>query len=135
MSNAEKKEIAVSAKKEIQPANGEPLAQGVLFVPEVDISESQEGVTLMADLPGVRKEDLDIDYREGVLTLTARVEAPPSHHRPVYQEYEVGGFQRRFTVGERIDMNKVQANLKDGVLTLFLPRADEHKPRKIEIKS
>jgi len=135
MSNAEKKEIAVSGKKEIEKQIGEPLSQGVLFVPEVDISESQDGVTVIADLPGARKESLDIDYREGVLTLTARVENPPDHHRLVYQEYEVGGFQRRFTVGERIDMNKVQANLKEGVLTLFLPRAAEHKPRKIEIKS
>jgi HSP20 family protein len=135
MSKPESKEIAVSGKKEIEKQTGEPLAQGVLFVPEVDISESQDGVTLLADVPGVRREGLDIDYREGVLTLTAKVEPLPTHHRPVYQEYEVGGFQRRFTVGERIDMNKVQASLKDGVLTLFLPRAEEHKPRKIEIKS
>jgi len=135
MSQSDKKEIAVSGKKEIEKQGGEPMTQGVLFVPEVDIAESQDGVTLMADMPGVRKENLDIDYREGVLTLTAKVEGPPSHHRMVYQEYEVGGFQRRFTVGERIDMNKVQANLKDGVLNLFLPRAEEHKPRKIEIKS
>jgi HSP20 family protein len=132
---SDKKEIAVSAKKEIEKQSGEPLAQGVLFVPEVDIAENQEGVTLMADLPGVRKESLDVDYREGVLTLTGRVDSPPNNHRLVYQEYEVGGFQRRFTVGERIDMNKVQASLKDGVLTLFLPRAEEHKPRKIEIKT
>jgi len=70
-----------------------------------------------------------------VLTLTAKVEAPPSHHRAVYQEYEVGGFQRRFTVGERVDVSKIEANLKHGVLSLFLPRAEEHKPRKIEIKA
>ena len=95
----------------------------------------QDGVTLTADLPGVRKEDLDIDYREGVLTLTAKVEPPPTHHRLTYQEYEVGGFQRRFTVGERVDIAKIEANLKHGVLSLFLPRAEEHKPRKIEIKA
>jgi HSP20 family protein len=135
MSHEEKKEIAVSAKKEIQPGSGEPITQGVLFVPEVDITENQDGVTLTADLPGVRKEDLDVDYREGVLTLTARVEGVPSHHRLTYQEYEVGGFQRRFTVGERVDVGKIEANLKHGVLTLFLPRAEEHKPRKIEIKA
>jgi len=135
MSAEVKKEITVNAKKEIQPGSGEPITQGVLFVPEVDITENQDGVTLTADLPGVRKEDLDIDYREGVLTLTARVEPPPSHHRLTYQEYEVGGFQRRFTVGERVDIAKIEANLKHGVLSLFLPRAEEHKPRKIEIKA
>ena len=135
MTNKEKKELEVNRKKEIDASQAEPTHEGVSFVPEVDINENDDGITLLADLPGVRKEDLEIDVREGVLTLTATVEPSSQNRNLIYQEYEIGGFQRRFNLGKGIDVENIGAAFDNGVLNLFLPKAAEHKPRKIEIKT
>ncbi|MBW2702526.1 MAG: Hsp20/alpha crystallin family protein [Deltaproteobacteria bacterium] len=133
MTDKEKKDLEVSKKQEIEKASGEPTREGVVFVPEVDISESEEGLVLYADMPGVTKENLDIDIREGVLTVTGTVEPERDNLRLVHGEYEIGGFQRRFTMGEKIDQEKIEAKLENGVLQLTLPKAEAHKPRKITI--
>lgn len=135
MTDKEKRELEVSQKKEISPEAGEPTRQGVTFVPDVDITESDEAIVLYADLPGVRKEDLDIDVREGVLTLTATVESLPKARNLLYHEYDIDGFQRRFTLGNRIDQERITANMNNGVLTLFLPKMEQHQARKIEVHS
>jgi len=135
MTDKEKKELEVSRKKEITKDAGEPTREGVTFVPEVDILESEEGITLHADLPGAKMEDVDIDIREGVLTLTATVEPVGENRSLLFHEYDIGGFQRRFNLGEKIDQEKIAASMSSGVLTLFLPKTAEHKPRKIEISS
>jgi len=135
MTDKEKKELQASGKKEIERGAGEPTREGVTFVPEVDILEEKEAIVLHADLPGVKQEAVSVDIHDGVLTLTATVEPAPGNHRLLYHEYDVGGFSRRFTLGEKIAQDKISANLKDGVLTLVLPKAEEAKPRKIEIHS
>jgi HSP20 family protein len=135
MNHSEKKELQVTEKKEIERGSGEPTRQGVTFVPDVDILENQEAITLRADLPGVKKENVNINIQEGILTLTATVEPLEKNHQLLYREYDVGGYSRRFTLGERIDQSKITANLENGVLTLHLPKAEEEKPRKIEISS
>jgi HSP20 family protein len=134
MTEKEKKELEVSKKKEIEKSGGELTREGVWFVPSVDIIESPDAITLYADLPGTRKEDVDIDVREGVLTLTAAVDPAEKNHDSVYREYEIGGYNRSFTLGERIDPDKINAKMQDGVLTLVLPKSEAHKPRKVEIK-
>jgi len=134
MTDKENKELEVQSKKTLEKSEGEPTREGVMYVPYVNIIEDNESITLKADVPGATKDGIDIDVREGVLTLTATVEPPPQRLRPVYREYEVGGFTRRFTLGERIDQSRINASLDDGVLTLVLPKAEEAKPRKIEIK-
>ena len=133
MTDKEKKDLEVSKKQEIEKSSGEPTREGVAFVPEVDISESEEGLVLYADMPGVTKDNLDIDIREGVLTVTGTVEPERDNLRLVHGEYEIGGFQRRFTLGEKIDQEKIEAKLENGVLQLTLPKAEAHKPRKITI--
>jgi HSP20 family molecular chaperone IbpA len=133
MTELEKKELEVSKKKTIEKSEGEPTREGISYVPDVDIIEDADAITLRADLPGVKRENLDIDIREGTLTLTGTVDAPQTHHNLVYREYELGGFSRRFTLGERIDQEKISAKLDNGVLTLVLPKAAASKPRKIEI--
>ncbi len=135
MTEKEKKELEVSKKKEIELSVGEPTRDDVMYVPDVDIVENDEGIVLYADLPGVKPEGLDVDVREGVLKLTAKVDPVVEKHRLVYGEYGIGGYQRSFTLGERIDVEKINAKMNNGVLTLTLPKVEMHKPRKINIQS
>ena len=129
----EKKELEVSEKKAIEKSDGEPTREGIMYQPHVDIIEDQEAITLFADLPGVNKDAVDIDVREGVLTLTAAVSPPPGNWQPVVKEYQMGGFTRRFSLSEKIDTDKINAKLEHGVLVLKLTKMEEHKPRKIVV--
>ena len=129
----EKKEIEVRDKEQIAPAEGEPTREGTYFTPSVDIWADAEAITVTADLPGVKKDDLEVDLREGVLTVTGHVGSLESRLRPVYREYGIGGYTRRFTVGDKIDQAGISAKLEHGVLELRLPKAERHKPRKIEV--
>ena len=131
--NKEKKEIALREKEEINKHEGEPTRTGVSYLPLVDIYETDEAITLLSDLPGVKIEDLDVDVRDRQLTITAPVGKPDERFRPVYSEYGIGGYTRSFALGDAIDQTKISANLSDGVLTLVLPKADRLKPRKIDI--
>lgn len=134
MSSKDTKELQLADKQEVEARNGEPTREGPVFVPEVDIIEEHDQITLRADLPGVKRENVEIDVREGVLSLTATQAPVPEGWQRLHSEYEVGGYTRRFTLGERIDQAKIKAEMKDGVLTLVLPKAEEHKPRKIAIR-
>jgi len=135
MSTQEKKQIELQDKKEITQDHGEPTRTGIQYMPLVDIYETEEAMTVVADLPGVRKEDLDVDIREGVLTLTGLVSVPESRLEPVYTEYGIGGYTRKFSLGDSIDQSKIEAVLQDGVLTLTLPKSDRLRPRKIAISA
>lgn len=131
----ENKEISVRDKEQLSQSEGEPTRAGTYFQPAVDIFESKEAFVVYADLPGVKQEDMDIDIRDGVLSLTAAVEEPAPNLRPLYREYGVGGYMRRFTLGNKIDTARIEAALKDGVLTLTLPKADAARARKIEVRA
>ena len=131
--NNDKKEISVREKEEIKKEEGEPTRSGVFYSPAVDIYENSEAITMLADIPGVEKSDLDIDIENKKLTLTGLVRNENKNPDPVYTEYGIGGYSRTFKLGDTIDQSKISASLKDGVLTLVLPKADSLKPRKIEI--
>lgn len=133
MTDKEKKELQVADKQAIEVREGEPTREGLMWVPQVDILEGKDAIMLRADLPGVRKENVDIDVREGVLSLVAKADAVPTNWRPVYGEYEVGGYTRRFALGEQVDQSKIEASMENGVLTLTLPKAEAHRPRKVKI--
>lgn len=133
MSDNEKKQIELQDKKEITQDHGEPTRPGIQYLPLVDIYETEQAMTVVADLPGVSKEDLDVDLREGVLTLTGLVNAPESRLDSVYTEYGIGGYTRKFALGDSIDQSKIEAVLQDGVLTLTLPKSDRLRPRKISL--
>jgi len=133
MTSKECKELEAVGKKPIEPSQGESTHENVIFVPAVDIIENSEAITLYADLPGVDKENLSIDVRDGVLYLEAKVKETDPKLRPIYREYDEGGYSRKFTLGERIATDKIAAKLSNGVLTLVLPKAEAHKPRKIQI--
>jgi len=126
-------EIAVHEKKALEKSGHEQTRPNVTYSPAVDIFETEDALTLLADLPGVTKESLDIDLDDRRLTITGLVQQAESRFRPIYTEYGVGGFSRSFELGDTIDRKGISASLKDGVLTLVLPKADRLKPRKIEV--
>ena len=127
-------EIEVAEKQEVEETSGEPTWAGTFFSPQVDILSSDTGITLVADLPGVTREGLDIDLREGVLTLVGKVEELSPEHRILQQEYRLGGYLRRFNISDDVDRDGIHAALKDGVLTLQLPKVKSAQPRKIEVQ-
>jgi HSP20 family molecular chaperone IbpA len=103
------------------------------MAPPVDIYETLDGLVVMADLPGVTQEDLDVRVENNILTIRGRSRhIAPSD--PIYREHELINFFRQFELGEKIDQSKISAELKYGVLTLTLPKAEEAKPRKIAVK-
>jgi len=134
MANAESKEIQVKPKQEVTtPA--EQTRPGLVFTPNVDIFETDSEITLLADLPGVTTEKLNIDLRENILTLIGEVEAVDSTgEEKILVEYETGKYYRQFTLSSVIDQSKIDAQLKDGVLTLQLPKIEKATPRKIEVR-
>jgi HSP20 family molecular chaperone IbpA len=135
---AESKEIQVKEKQELAvPA--ELTKPGPVFTPAVDIFETEKEITLLADLPGVQPNDLNIDLRENVLTLTGDV-APweGAEEEDLLIEYDIGRYFRKFTLSEVIDQEKqekIDAQLNDGVLRLTLPKVEKAAPRKISIKA
>lgn len=106
------------------------------LVPPVDIVEDGEGITLRADLPGVDRENLSIGIDGETLTLEANVNlGEAAGIQPIYSEIRVGQFRRSFVLGRDLDANRIEASIKDGVLTLRIPKAEQAKPRRIEVKA
>jgi HSP20 family protein len=127
---------------ELQPKEKQVLTretagthQGRYFEPPVDIYETADALTLVADVPGVHADDIETDLKDSLLTITARVRSHDEKWKPLYEEYGVGHYMRHFRLGQQIDQAKISAELKDGVLTLTLPKADGAKPRKIKIQT
>ncbi len=116
------------------PAAPEQTRPGAVYSPPVDIFENDNSITVLADMPGVKAQDLKIDLRESVLTLTGRVTAPDSaKESDVLREYQTGTFYRQFTLSDTIDQAKIDAKLTDGVLRLDLPKVEKARPRQITI--
>ena len=134
MTKSDAKEIQVKPKQEVaSPA--EQTKPGVVFTPSVDIFETDRELTLLADLPGVTAENLNIDLRENTLSITGDVEPfEMAGEEDILVEYEIGKYHRQFSLSSVIDQSKIDAKLTDGVLRLTLPKVEEAKPRKIEVR-
>ncbi len=113
----------------------EQTRPGPVFVPAVDIFEEDGNITVLADMPGVKPDNLTIDLHENVLTMTGDAEdTEGEEEEELIREYHVGRYYRQFTVSDNIDQDKIEANLTDGVLRLVLPKAEASKPKQIKIK-
>jgi len=135
MTDSQAKEIQVTPKHEVM-SPAEQTTPGLVFTPSVDIFENERELTLLADLPGVTPENLTIDLRENTLTLTGEVEPfEKANEEDVLIEYEIGKYYRQFSLSNVIDQSKIDAKLTDGVLRLSLPKVEEAKPRKIEVRT
>lgn len=110
--------------------------QHFLFTPPIDIYETDEGLVLCADLPGVTTETLDLQVQDNKLTLFGRVKPPADEEAtPVHQEYEVGDFLRSFILSDDVDHERIRASLNNGVLRIVLPKTPQSPPRRIEVSS
>ena len=117
-------------------ATAEGTRPGVLLTPPVDIFEDADAITVLADMPGVDSGHLNIDLRDGLLTITGHAPAREgSGEVPVLHEYPAGTFQRTFGLSEAIDQEQIRATLKNGVLRLRLPKVDRAKPRQIKVQT
>jgi len=106
------------------------------LLPLVDIFEDEEGILLVADLPGVSSSDLDIQVNDNVLSLEGEIKVDvPSGTEASFAEIRGTRYERRFTLSRELDTGKIDADLKNGVLRLRVPKRAEHRPRRIEIKS
>jgi HSP20 family molecular chaperone IbpA len=122
-------------EKSSAPAIPEQTRPGPVYTPAADIFENGGSITVLADMPGVKAEDLKIDLRESVLTLTGPVSAPEKPgESDVLREYHSGTFFRQFTLAETIDQSKIDARLTDGVLRLELPKVESARPRQITVR-
>lgn len=135
MADIQSTELKVREKQELaSPA--EQTTPGLVFTPAVDIFETDKEITLLADMPGVKADDLTIDLRDNTLTLSADT-APASgaEEQELLMEYDYGKYYRQFTLGELIDQENIDANLADGVLRLSLPKVEKATPKKITVKT
>jgi HSP20 family protein len=118
-----------------EPAVPEVTYGGSHFTPRVDIVETEKELTLFADVPGVRSEDVDLRYDKGELILHARVQPRAATGTRLLGEYEVGDFYRAFSIHETIDSGKIAAECKNGVLTVHLPKVEAAQPRQISVRA
>ena len=125
-----------TTEKHQAPAEIEDTKPGAVFTPAVDIFEKPDLISIVADMPGVTTDGLEIDLRENVLTLRGEV-APLEQpgEMAVHREFESGTFYRQFRLSDKVDQQRIDARLVDGVLTLKLPKVEAEKPRQIEVKS
>jgi HSP20 family molecular chaperone IbpA len=117
------------------PARGEPNRDQPFVVPPVDVVENDSGITLLADLPGVSRDRLGVrvDGENLLIEATASM-VVPENMQLVYGEAQYPLYRRQFTLSRELDASRIEANLKDGVLKLTIPKREEAKPRRIEVR-
>ena len=131
---ADQQELAVREKRELA-SKEERTVPGRFYVPQTDVYETEDALTVVMEMPGVAREALEIELKDDVLRVKARID--PSKYEgmePVYTEYNVGHWARSFALSDRVDRERIGAQLEDGVLTLTLPKAAEARPRRIEVR-
>lgn len=132
----ETKEITKAENKKPEKTEfaGERTVPGKYYIPKTDIAETEKNLMVTMDVPGVRKENVNITLENNNLEVDAKIDHLPYENlNPVYTEYNVGHYTRKFTVSNSIDTTKIDAKLTDGVLTLTLPKVEKALPKKIEI--
>ena len=128
------KEMELRKKQEVGKGAGEGTRPGRVFVPAVDIFENPNEITVLADMPGVDSNRVDIDLRDNQLTIVGRIE-PIEKEKEVslYKEFNWGDYFRQFTLSNVIDQTKITAKMDNGVLKLVLPKIEKAKPQKIKV--
>ncbi|KPA13791.1 heat shock protein Hsp20 [Candidatus Magnetomorum sp. HK-1] len=134
---AENKEVSKTEVQDLQKQEHkeERTVAGRYFIPQTDIVENEKSLIVTMDLPGVKKEAVSVKLEKNVLEVDGRIDYTLYEKlNPVYTEYNIGHYARRFTVSNTIDTSNIEAVLEDGVLSLTLLKAPEAKPREIAVK-
>jgi HSP20 family protein len=131
---AVKQELQVQKKRQ-QETREEATIPARIFVPDADIYESEDVLTVILEMPGVARDKVKVGVEEGVLKVEGQLDLSKYQGlHPLYTEYNIGHYARSFQLSSKIDQNKITASMKDGVLSLTLPKVEEAKPRRIEVK-
>ena len=126
----ETKDVTTQEAKAVQEAREQERA----IRPAVDIFEDDTGITVHADMPGVSKDRLDIRVNSDSLSISGDISIPlPEDMDALYADVRANRYQQSFSLSRELDTDNIDANLKDGILTLRIPKREEHKPRKIEV--
>lgn len=133
MAETQSSALEVQQKKEVA-AEEEQTAAGRYYMPYTDIYEKDDALIVVTEMPGVDKAGVDVRVEDGVLHVEGRIDFEKyAGLSPVYTEYNIGHFSRRFSLSSKIDQDKISASLADGVLRIELPKAAEAQPRRIAI--
>ena len=123
-------------EKQVVETEAERTRDQPAFVPRVDIYETDDAITVVADMPGVSEDSVDITLEKGVLTINGDVDPEvPEGFSLVHAEYRVGDFVRSFTLSNEINQDDIEANLKDGVLRVRLGKVTAAQTKKIAVKA
>jgi len=126
-------ELEVQEKKEVV-GKEEATVPARYFLPNTDIFETEDALTVIMEMPGVAKDNIEVNVEDDVLRVEAKIDfANYDGLEPLYTEYNVGHFARSFTLSNKLDQQQISAHLEDGVLTLVLKKAKEAQPRRIAI--
>jgi HSP20 family protein len=127
-------ELAVREKQELA-AKEEKTTPGRYYVPGADIFETDQTLVVIMEMPGVEKKNVTVALENDVLRVDGQIDfSKYQGMEPVYTEYNVGPYARRFALSDKIDRDKISAQLDDGVLTLTLPKAKSALPRRIALE-
>ena len=133
MAMASRQELQVQKKRE-QETREESTIPARVFVPSADIYETQDALTVILEMPGVEKNNVDVRVEDGVLSVLGKLDLSKYQGlQPLYVEYNVGHYSRSFQLPSKVDQSKIAAELKDGVLSLTLPKVEQAKPRTIQV--
>ena len=125
--------LQVQQKRELETKQ-ETTVPARVFVPSADIYEDEHELSVILEMPGVNKGNVEVSVEDGVLRVGGRLNFSKYEGlQPLYTEYNVGHYSRSFTLSNKIDQSKIAAEMKDGVLFLKLPKAEQAKPRTIQI--
>jgi HSP20 family molecular chaperone IbpA len=126
----------IQAVRSQSPAGVEHTRDRKIFIPPVDIVESKDAILLTADMPGVDEKNVHVTLEKGVLTVLGEIEPVSVKDRKLaYEEYEIGDFERSFTLSDEIDPDRIEATLKNGFLRLVLPKTEAARAKKIPVKT
>ena len=131
---ASSQELQVQQKRELEKKE-EGTIPARIFLPAADIYESEDALTVVLEMPGVDKGNVDVRIEDGVLNVEGRLDFSKYQNLlPIYTEYNIGNYARSFRLSSKIDSTKIGAEMNDGVLSLVLPKVEEAKPRTIQVK-
>jgi HSP20 family molecular chaperone IbpA len=130
---ASRKELQVQQKREVEKKQ-ETTIPARLFLPTADIFETDRALTVVLEMPGVSKDNVEVNVDDGILKIDGKIDFSKYEGlRPVYTEYNIGHYTRSFQLSSTIDQNKISAEMRDGVLAVVLPKSEQAQPRRIAV--